>query len=336
MDNIIITENGKKLLAEINAGKIKAEFSKIVTSDEVYEEHELRQLSSFKHICQQTEILHVDVKEDFTVVISGYVNNQGLETGYYVNLIGIYAKTNDTEEILYGVATVGNRPYLPGASETLTGISLRLTLKIESSENIFVRMDETTALTIGEFHAYEREFDKRISGLEFPVFDDYDLAEDKVPTTIEAIESILSEQPIYKLLQYIKASLIGLHSDSVTLNEKLQKYNPFVTMYQNIPVSERAEDKWYLLVADTKGVSIHYCSQYVLMDEDIPLEEREESVLYGSETEAKSDLEPFEKPATMRILNFESLESREIPEGSTREQDIFYFYETEEKRVWQE
>lgn len=336
MDNIIITENGQKLLAEINAGRIKAEFSKIVTSDEVYEEHELCQLSSFKHICQQTEILHVDVKEDCTVVISGYVNNQGLETGYYIALIGIYAKTQDTEDILYGVATVGNRPYLPGASETLTGISLRLTLKIESSENIFVRMDETTALTIGEFHAYEREFDKRFSKLEYPIFEDYDFGEDKVPTATEAVEKILSGLSVYELFQYIKAALLSLHSDDITLSEKLQNYSPFVTMYQNIPVSERVEDKWYLLVADTKGVSIHYCSQYVFMDEDVPLEEREESVLYGRETEEKSSLEPFEKPAIMRVLNFEDLESREILEGSIREQDIFYFYETEEKRVWQE
>ena len=104
-----------------------------------------------------------------------------------------------------------------------------------------------------------------------------------------------------------------------------------MTMFQNIPVSERTEDKWYLLAADTKGITIHYCNRYLLMHEDIPLEEREEWVLYGSESERQSSLEHFEKPAVMRMLAFDNLESREILEDLVREQDIFYFYETEER-----
>lgn len=336
MDNIIITENGQRLLTRINAGETMAVFTKIGTSDAIYEESELHRLSMLKNMRQQTEVLHVDIKENSTVVISGYVDNREVEAGYYITLLGIFAKAQNEEEILYGVTMVSHSPYLPGASETLTGISLRFTMKIENSENIFVDIDETTALTIGEFHAYERDFNERFLRLEFPAFEDYVSTEYELQKTEEIISKILSKEPVTHLFQYIKVSLMGLYVDRVKLSQKLQDYSPFVTMFHNLPISERAEDKWYLMVKKERSVLFNYCQAYIFMSEDIPISERKEMTLYGKEIDIKSDLAKSEIPEIMRLLEFVVLESREMSEDSVREQDCFYFYEMEERKVWQE
>ena len=331
MNHITITDNGQRLLAKITAGETMAVFTRIGISDVQYTDEELQHLQVLEHVRRQADILNVEVKDDTTIVLSCYLNNQESEEGYYVSAVGIYAKAQGEEEILYGITSVENRPFLPGCSETLTGISFRFMLKVGDSRNITISVDETTSLTAGEFHAYRQHFEEELAKMEFPSFEDYTSGSEPLPTTEAAIAGIVAGRSVGSVLQNMKAALLGLQAANLALSGRMERYSPFVTMFQNIPVSERTEDKWYLLAADTKGITIHYCNRYLLMHEDIPLEEREEWVLYGSESERQSSLEHFEKPAVMRMLAFDNLESREILEDLVREQDIFYFYETEER-----
>lgn len=210
MDNIIITGDGQKLLARIAAGEVSAVFTGISTTDDQYTDDELQRLSTLKNIRQQADILNIEVKDDATIVISSYVNNQELEKGYYVATVGIYAKVQGEEEILYGASRVGNRPFLPGFSETLTGISIRFTLKVGNSRNIVVNVDETTSLTTGEFYAYRQDFDEALLKIEFPQFEDYSSGGTEIPAPEDAINQIITGTGRTVLLQYIKASLKGL------------------------------------------------------------------------------------------------------------------------------
>lgn len=212
MDHITITDNGQKLLTRIAAGETTAVFTRIGTTDDQYTDDELQHLSALKNICQQADIVNVDVKDDTTIVISGYVDNKELEKGYYVAAVGIFAKAQGEEEILYGVSQVSNRPFLPGYSETLTGISIRFTLKVGNSSNIMVNVDETTSVTTGEFHAYRRNFDEALLRIEYPGFEDYSSEETELPDLEDAVSQIVSGKRITVLFQYIKASLKGLTS----------------------------------------------------------------------------------------------------------------------------
>lgn len=212
MDHITITDNGQKLLARIAAGETTAVFTRIGTTDDQYADDELQHLSALENIRQQADIVNVDVKDDTTIVISGYVDNKELEKGYYVAAVGIFAKAQGEEEILYGVSQVSNRPFLPGYSETLTGISIRFTLKVGNSSNIMVNVDETTSVTTGEFHAYRRNFDEALLRIEYPGFEDYSSEEAELPDLEDAVSQIVSGKRITVLFQYIKASLKGLTS----------------------------------------------------------------------------------------------------------------------------
>jgi len=80
----------------------------------------------------------------------------------------------------------------------------------------------------------------------------------------------------------------------------------------------------------------NYCNSYVFMNENIELAARQDDVLYGSETEEKSSLEALDKLVILRVIGFISLPSREMQAGEIRNDDMFYLFETEEKRVWEE
>ncbi len=219
MNHITITDNGQRLLAKITAGETMAVFTRIGISDVQYTDEELQHLQVLEHVRRQADILNVEVKDDTTIVLSCYLNNQESEEGYYVSAVGIYAKAQGEEEILYGITSVENRPFLPGCSETLTGISFRFMLKVGDSRNITISVDETTSLTVGEFHAYRQHFEEEL------------------------------------------AALLGLQAANLALSGRMERYSPFVTMFQNIPVSERTEDKWYLLASEEswKNHQGYYC-----------------------------------------------------------------------------
>lgn len=331
---------------------------------------------------------------DATSMLQVIVTNKGLQEGYYIKEIGVFAQDPDEGEILYSLslAADGKWDYLPEYEWGAAMIELEIDTAVSNAEKVVITAkmdalataDDVNALREPEFEDYSEQeevpeageavhmiksgkqlpellqyikasltgllelgnkledekvdkesYNQELLKIMYPEFEDY-AAGAVPPTTEDAVAGIVAGKSVCLLLQYMKAALMGLQSENRELSREMDRHSPFVTMFRNIPVSERTEDKWYLLVTDAKGVTAYCCSQYVLMDGDVPLEEREEFVLYGSETEVKSSLEPFEKPAIMRILSFESLKSREIPEGSIREQDIFYFYETEEKKVWQE
>ena len=210
MDHIIVTANGKRLLARAAAGEVSVVFTRAGTSSAEYEEGELESLSELKNLLQQVEISNVEIEDDTTIVISSHVDNRELETGYYITAIGIFAKAEGEEEILYAVSLVSNTPYMPELSATLTGVSFRFTLKVGDSSNITIHVDELTSVTEGEFYAYKMKIDERFAKMEFLEFEDYTSGELDIPDPEYAINQITSGKSSKLIQQYIKAALKGL------------------------------------------------------------------------------------------------------------------------------
>ena len=118
MNHITITDNGQRLLAKITAGETMAVFTRIGISDVQYTDEELQHLQVLEHVRRQADILNVEVKDDTTIVLSCYLNNQESEEGYYVSAVGIYAKAQGEEEILYGITSVENRHFVSVYAES--------------------------------------------------------------------------------------------------------------------------------------------------------------------------------------------------------------------------
>lgn len=123
MDNIVLTEKGLALRDKLNAGQTTATFTRFCTSSAEYDQSELGALTELKDSKLESAVTNLEIREDHTMVISGAVDNKSLQEGYYITLIGLYAKETDGEEILFAVSKVSSPMYMPEKSGALSGMS---------------------------------------------------------------------------------------------------------------------------------------------------------------------------------------------------------------------
>ena len=204
MDNIVLTEKGLALRDKLNAGQTTATFTRFCTSSAEYDQSELGVLTELKDSKLESTVTNLEIREDHTMVISGAVDNKSLQEGYYITLIGLYAKETDGEEILFAVSKVSSPMYMPEKSGALSGMSIRFSVKIENSDSINVTVDPTTAATLGDLNALRSE-------VTTPTFEDYESEESPtLPALEDAMRQIKSGNTMRVILQNIKAVFKGL------------------------------------------------------------------------------------------------------------------------------
>lgn len=204
MDNIVLTEKGLALRDKLNAGQTTATFTRFCTSSAEYDQSELGALTELKDSKLESAVTNLEIREDHTMVISGAVDNRSLQEGYYITLIGLYAKETDGEEILFAVSKVSSPMYMPEKSGALSGMSIRFSVKIENSDSINVTVDPTTAATLGDLNALRSE-------VTTPTFEDYESEESPaLPALEDAMKQIKSGNTMRVILQNTKAAFKGL------------------------------------------------------------------------------------------------------------------------------
>lgn len=204
MDNIVLTEKGLALRDKLNAGQTTATFTRFCTSSAEYDQSELGALTELKDSKLESAVTNLEIREDHTMVISGAVDNKSLQEGYYITLIGLYAKETDGEEILFAVSKVSSPMYMPEKSGALSGMSIRFSVKIENSDSINVTVAPTTAATLGDLNALRSE-------VTTPTFEDYESEESPaLPALEDAMKQIKSGNTMRVILQNTKAAFKGL------------------------------------------------------------------------------------------------------------------------------
>lgn len=148
MENLIITNKGQELIAKLIAGTSTATFTKIKTSDHDYSGSLLKDLEELADIKQETLVSQV-VRTDTTIVeVIGAIDNSKLNTGYYVRTVGLYARENEDEEILYAVSITEHPDYLPPfGGKTVSGITFKLNVKVDNSSQITLEVNPAAVAT---------------------------------------------------------------------------------------------------------------------------------------------------------------------------------------------
>ncbi|MBS6396662.1 MAG: phage tail protein [Clostridiales bacterium] len=267
MDHIIITNTGQELLTRLSAGEATAEFVRFVTSSAEYSEEELEGLEVLKDSVQESVVTNAEIRNENTIVISGAIDNKDLQSGYYITLIGLFAKAAGEEEILYAVTKVSSPVYMPEMTGTLSGMSIRFTLKVGNSQNVTIQVDDTHAVTIGEFNAFKGEvetiIEEDLNSLMKPEFEDYEESGTVIPDLEVAMGEIVSGKTIPALLQYIKASLKGLY----TLAQKA--YNVALGRNQARVFATVAElDAW--LAVEDNVAQLHVGDNFYIVAVNVP------------------------------------------------------------------
>ena len=117
--NAVVTDEGIKLVTKSLAGEAKIEFTKISIGDGMYSQEEmtvarLQERKDLKSCRNIYGLSNIEIFSENSVKVTALITNQNpvteealIESGYFINEIGLYAKEKDgTEEteILYSIA----------------------------------------------------------------------------------------------------------------------------------------------------------------------------------------------------------------------------------------
>lgn len=154
MENLVITNAGKALIAKTLTEEITISFTKLKTSSHTYSADEIEALTILEDIKQETLVSKLQKLNASTIEVYASLNNSSLLTGYYVRAVGLYAKesTEDAEDILYAVAIDTEHPdYMPAfENKTSTGISYRLNIKVDNAEKVNLEVNPSAIPTLSQ------------------------------------------------------------------------------------------------------------------------------------------------------------------------------------------
>ena len=145
----IITDSGLSLIAKISSGSGQMSFTRICTSKSSYSVDEAQHLSALTTVEQETTIDKVEIINDTAVKVSAVITNKLLESGYYINAIGLYAEDPDLGEILYSI-TIAKVPdwMQPDSGSGVSSLLIQLITQVSNSSNVKTELNPSVLVTV--------------------------------------------------------------------------------------------------------------------------------------------------------------------------------------------
>lgn len=157
MNDLVITNIGKTLLADLVAGSDTATFCFIRTTDKDYSSVELETLTSLEEIKQETDITGVTKTDDYTVKVDILMDNKNLTKGYYIKTLGLYTQDSKGNTILFGVSISEEyHDYIPAFSLTTSSVDYSFYVKVDNAEQVIITVDPSAYATASQL-AYVQE-----------------------------------------------------------------------------------------------------------------------------------------------------------------------------------
>lgn len=149
-NGIILTNKGRVLQAKVEAGETLNLTKLKLGSGIISEGQSLEALTDLIRPEQNLGIAAKTAMENGFTKIEATITNAGLEEGYYVRELGVFAQDPDEGEILYAVTTDTAPDYLP-AQGSATVLSQEFAIYIATSNvnHIEATIDPTALATVG-------------------------------------------------------------------------------------------------------------------------------------------------------------------------------------------
>lgn len=156
---LVITGKGQALISKVLTGSEGITFTKISTSDTVYELDQLEGKVELEGIKQTSKISKVTRSNDVSVMVEAAFTNTELTEGYYMRTLGLYAVDPDEGEILYAltVETSGNCFMPPYNGLTVSGAYIKLVTSIGNADNVSLEVDQAAVATLGNIEELEEK-----------------------------------------------------------------------------------------------------------------------------------------------------------------------------------
>lgn len=147
LNQSVITNKGRTLMAKLLSGRATATFTKISISSTVYASGDLAALTVLTNV-KQIATCQAKPNNGATVSVEAAFNNTGLTAGYDVNTIGVYATDPDEGEILYAVATAKQNGYMPAdTGVSKTGLTIAFYTEVGNASQVNLTVEPGAVAT---------------------------------------------------------------------------------------------------------------------------------------------------------------------------------------------
>ena len=144
-----LTNKGTALQAKVQAGT-QLHITKLKLGSGVVPSN--TDIKTLTDLISPEQNLGIGAKEavDDYCKISSTITNTGLEAGYYVRELGVFAQDPDDGEVLYAYTTDGAPDYLPaGGGSTVISQEFSVMIAVDDVDNIEVDIDPAALATMG-------------------------------------------------------------------------------------------------------------------------------------------------------------------------------------------
>lgn len=144
-----LTDAGRELQAKAQTGQ-RLVFTRVGLGDGAAPES-LGPLTTLINERQSLSIQHQEAPGDGTATLRVILTNEGLETGFFMREMGVYAEDPDTqEEILYSYTNAGEHPdFLPASGgATLVEQIFNLVTIVGDAENVTAKIDDYITIAL--------------------------------------------------------------------------------------------------------------------------------------------------------------------------------------------
>lgn len=155
----VVTKQGRELMAKLLAGK-QTTFTKIKVSSTIYPDAQLANLTALTNI-EQEAIAQAYGNNTATISVVGAIENTDLQTGYYINTVGLYAMDPDKGEILYSVSSASKNGYMPpdtGVSKS--GFNFKIYSEVGNASQVDLTVDPAAFATYSDIANVKKDIAK--------------------------------------------------------------------------------------------------------------------------------------------------------------------------------
>lgn len=148
-NGLVMTDKGIALQSKVQAGEVLNITKLKLGSGTLPEETDIRKLTDLIKPEQNLGIGGREPNGDYCK-ISATISNVGLEAGYYVRELGVFAQDPDDGEILYAYTTDGTPDYLPAeGGSTVISQEFSVNIAVSDTDKINVEIDPGALATMG-------------------------------------------------------------------------------------------------------------------------------------------------------------------------------------------
>lgn len=148
MEKIVITNLGKEFTLKALTENYKYSFTKIKLSSFDYSGYNLKELESLEDIKQENEITKTYINESSKVEVLATITSENLNEGYFIKALGLYAKDENDNEILYAVSiSTENADYMPQSGVNICSINFNIVVEVTDTENFTITVNALDVVT---------------------------------------------------------------------------------------------------------------------------------------------------------------------------------------------